>query len=166
MRSSINLSAQVLLVLFTLVLTTEMAAASCSPTQGGKYYHQIAKLFVPDDEASYSDCHDYGFWSKGSYKGHHGIPAGYWVYSAPYWYVFAEKSSDRRDARSDSCSPDQGRKYSGEMHKLYLPKDARSYGRCHDYGWWGNRSYAGYNGLQPGYWVYAYPHWYVWRRKN
>lgn len=143
----------------------EEAAAACSPNQGGKYAHQIYKLHVPEDARKYGACNDYGFWKGGTYKRHTGIPPGYWVYAKPYWYVWAERVSDRERARSSKCSPSQGGKYSNQLHKLYVPKDADD-GRCRDYGWWRGRSYAGYKGLKPGYWVYAYPHWYVWKNKR
>lgn len=141
-------------------------AADCSVDQGGKYVHKIYTLLVPGDVKKYGDCHDYGYWKGGSYANHTGIPPGYWVYAKPYWYVYAEKAKTRQQGKDNGCSPSQGEKYADLAHKLYLPTDEKKYTGCYDYGWWGNSSYAGYNNLTPGYWVYAYPHWYVWQKKR
>jgi hypothetical protein len=53
-----------------------------------------------------------------------------------------------------------------------VPQDKATYGNFSDYGSPGRTthptvvaytSWAGYNNLPPGYWVYVYPHWYIWR---
>lgn len=162
-RHSLLLS---LLPAICLLFATSQASASCSIDQGNKYTHQIYKLLVPEDVKKYGSCNDYGYWKGGTYKNHTGIPPGYWVYAEPYWYVWAEKTGVRSQAENEGCSTTQGGKYSQQLHKLYLPTDEKKYGRCHDYGWWSGKSYAGYKNLNDGYWVFAYPNWYIWGRKN
>ena len=53
-------------------------------------------------------------------------------------------------------------KYSNLLMTLYVPQDQGSYGNFYDWGYYTGTSYAGYNNIPPGYWVYVYPNWYVW----
>jgi hypothetical protein len=54
-------------------------------------------------------------------------------------------------------------KYRELLHVLYLPQDKASYQEFSDYGHYTGTAYAGYNNLTPGYWVYVYPRWYIWK---
>ncbi len=66
--------------------------SGCSPSKNGKYSGLIAKLPIPGDQRQYGACHDYGRWNASSYKGY-TVPSGsYWVYSAPHWYVWKNRS--------------------------------------------------------------------------
>jgi hypothetical protein len=49
------------------------------------------------------------------------------------------------------------------LRKIHVPQDGQAYGKFTDYGMYTGNSWAGYNNLPPGYWVYVYPHWYIWR---
>jgi hypothetical protein len=53
-------------------------------------------------------------------------------------------------------------KYSNLLMTLSVPQDQASYGNFYDWGYYTGTSYAGYNNIPPGYWVYVYPNWYVW----
>jgi hypothetical protein len=53
-------------------------------------------------------------------------------------------------------------KYYNLLMTLYVPQDQGSYGNFDDWGYYTGTSYAGYNNIPPGYWVYVYPNWYVW----
>jgi HEAT repeat protein len=53
-------------------------------------------------------------------------------------------------------------KYSRLLHRIKVEADKASYGEFTDYGHYTGTSWAGYNNLSPGYWVYKYPHWYIW----
>ncbi len=55
-----------------------------------------------------------------------------------------------------------GGKYRELLDKLELREDVQRYGSVYDYGWWGDRTYAGREDLPAGYWVYVYPNWYIW----
>jgi hypothetical protein len=59
--------------------------------------------------------------------------------------------------------PSVGGKYRVLLRKIHVPQDKASYGLFSDYGMYTGDSWAGYNNLPPGYWVYVYPHWYIWR---
>jgi hypothetical protein len=53
-------------------------------------------------------------------------------------------------------------KYRGLLHRIRVPADEASYGKFHDYGHWDGTSWAGFENLKPGFWVYVAPDWYVW----
>src|SRR5262249_41552825 len=52
---------------------------------GGKYEMLLRQIKVPKDVDSYSAFHDLGFRDRKEYAGHKDLPAGRWVYVAPYW---------------------------------------------------------------------------------
>jgi hypothetical protein len=54
----------------------------------GKYYNLLMTLNVPQDQASYGNFYDWGYYTGTSYAGYNNIPAGYWVYVYPNWYVW------------------------------------------------------------------------------
>lgn len=53
-------------------------------------------------------------------------------------------------------------KYSKLLHRIKVERDKASYGEFTDYGYYTGTSWAGYDNLSPGYWVYSFPHWYIW----
>jgi len=61
------------------------------PTFAGKYSEELRRLELPNDRGRYGACNDYGAWSGTSYAGHTGLPRGYWVYSYPYWIIYAKR---------------------------------------------------------------------------
>lgn len=56
-----------------------------------------------------------------------------------------------------------GGKYTGLLKVLHVPTDKATYGEHKDFGQWAGNAYAGYTDLPPGFWVYAYPKWYIWK---
>lgn len=54
-------------------------------------------------------------------------------------------------------------KYQTLLVRIEVPDDYSKSGAFHDYGWWNGIEWAGYADLPPGYWVYVYPHWYIWQ---
>jgi tetratricopeptide (TPR) repeat protein len=48
-------------------------------------------VYAPDDKASYGAYSNYGYSTTTEYAGVKGLPAGYWVYVEPYWYIWAAK---------------------------------------------------------------------------
>jgi hypothetical protein len=72
------------------------AVADVVPTKAhvqGKYTKLVRRLRIPEDRQSYSDFRDYGFYQQCDLAGHINIPAGYWVYVYPYWYVWREQAN-------------------------------------------------------------------------
>ena len=37
---------------------------------------------------TYSNFNDFGYYQSTSYVGHDNLPAGYWVYVYPFWYIW------------------------------------------------------------------------------
>jgi len=67
--------------------------AGCpDPTFGGKYSSELRRLDIPQDRGRYGVCNDYGAWTGNEYQGHTNLPNGYWVYSFPYWIIYANRS--------------------------------------------------------------------------
>jgi hypothetical protein len=56
----------------------------------GKYAKLLRKIHVPQDRPTYSDFHDFGHYQATDWQGHKNIPAGYWVYVFPNWYIWGE----------------------------------------------------------------------------
>jgi hypothetical protein len=54
-------------------------------------------------------------------------------------------------------------KYSTLLRRIHCPEDEPSYHRFTDYGMFTGTSWHNYTNLPPGYWVYSYPDWYIWR---
>ncbi len=65
-------------------------AAPRKATVGGKYGKLLRRLHVPQDKQSYGDFTDYGHYPATDWAGYTNIPAGYWVYVAPHWYIWGE----------------------------------------------------------------------------
>lgn len=61
------------------------------PSFNGKYSNELRRLNIPADLARYGRCRDYGAWPGNSYAGHTNLPHGFWVYSYPYWIIFAKR---------------------------------------------------------------------------
>lgn len=59
-------------------------------TVGGKYKSLLRRLHAPGDTEKYGQFNDYGHADTKSYAGSDNLPEGYWVYAAPYWYIWAE----------------------------------------------------------------------------
>jgi len=54
-------------------------------------------------------------------------------------------------------------KYKHLLHVLLVAADRANYNDFSDYGHYTGNSWAGFNDLSPGYWVYVFPRWYIWR---
>jgi hypothetical protein len=57
----------------------------------GKYSKLLRRIHVPNDKANYTEFNDYGTYPATDYAGYQGIPAGYWVYVYPHWYIWGEQ---------------------------------------------------------------------------
>lgn len=57
-------------------------------TVGQKYYNLHHQFDCPEDEADYGKLHELGYRTETEYKGHTKLPAGFWVYAAPRWYIW------------------------------------------------------------------------------
>jgi hypothetical protein len=57
-------------------------------------------------------------------------------------------------------------KYRNLLAVIHVPADKADYGEFNDYGSYDGTAWAGYEGLPTGYWVYVYPHWYIWEKEG
>ncbi len=58
----------------------------------GKYRGLLHRFHVPDDAGNYGEFRDYGHYRRTDYQNVKNVPAAYWVYVYPYWYVWREKA--------------------------------------------------------------------------
>jgi hypothetical protein len=130
----------------------------------GKYDDLKKTLYVPDDENRFGSFYDWGYRTTTSYAGFRNIPRGYWVYAAPYWYIWEEESKGYSDADKDKATVDG--KYSNLLTVIEVSTDRNRFGTFYDWGYRTNRSYAGYSNLPKGYWVYVYPNWFIWGEES
>ncbi len=131
---------------------------------GGNYCILLKTLEAKEDQKTYGDFHEYGPWSGSSYAGQKDLPAGYWVYLYPKWYIWgARRTAPPQDTGPASVNG----KYRRLLLKIDVAKDKSAYTDFSDFGYFGAMdSYAEYKKLPAGYWVYVYPHWYIWGEKN
>jgi len=74
----------------------------------------------------------------------------------------ARKALTRDDGKvAPQASVDD--KYSHLLRKIAVPEDQGFYGDFYDWGSWSGSSWRGHTDLPSGYWVYVFPHWYIWR---
>lgn len=73
-----------------LMLLDIPADAPASANAYGKYQNLLAIIEVPADVNAYGEFSDYGFYPATSYAGVENIPAGFWVYVTPNWYVWQD----------------------------------------------------------------------------
>ncbi|MEW6736337.1 MAG: hypothetical protein AB1489_33905 [Acidobacteriota bacterium] len=72
------------------------------PTQASaqdKYSNLLRKIAVPEDRATYGDYKDYGYWSGSQYRNYEDLPAGYWVYLYPHWYIWKQQNKQQRQVQ-------------------------------------------------------------------
>jgi hypothetical protein len=79
-----------LLLAITFSSSTVFAASMGGP-YNGKYTDMRNTFYAPNDRRTYGDSYDRGYRDSSRY-GRTDVPAGYWVYSYPYWYVYSKKS--------------------------------------------------------------------------
>jgi HEAT repeat protein len=53
-------------------------------------------------------------------------------------------------------------KYCQLLRRIEVPGDKNSYTEFKDFGYYQATDYGGATGIPEGYWVYVYPHWYIW----
>lgn len=75
-------------------VSAEMSTAFDRASYHGKYRSLIQKIDCPseraNDEAQYGVYADAGYFEAVDYCGR-VVPAGYWVYEAPFWYLWQKK---------------------------------------------------------------------------
>ncbi len=139
----------------TLLGADDVTTASVN----GKYQTLLMTVYAPQDQASYGSFNDYGYSTATSWAGYTNLPPGYWVYVYPNWYIWKSVSTG---GGSYLTKASVNGKYYNLLKIMNVPQDRGSYGDFDDYGYYSSTSYAGYDNIPAGYWVYVYPDWYVW----
>jgi hypothetical protein len=132
-------------------------------TVRGKYDKLLRKLYMPQDAQKYTEFCDWGPSKGQDYGPHKDVPRGFWVYSAPNWYIWAHKDSSK-DFTMKLASANG--KYDNLIHRVPAPEDLNQFGKFREFGFSKAKNYAGHNDIPPGYWVYVFPHWYVWGKQG
>jgi hypothetical protein len=165
MRNGSALKGFAVLGLAAVLAAPAAACAGPSPglpekaSVGGKYCELLRKIKVPGDEACYGAFNDWGYWDGTAWAGYTDLPAGYWVYVAPNWYIWGKQTCEK-DATPRAASAHG--KYANLLQKICVPGDEQTYGAFNDWGYWDGTEWAGYSNLPAGYWVYVAPNWYIW----
>jgi len=66
----------------------------------GKYRMLLHQIKVDKDAETYGQFKDLGHQTRTEYAGQKELSPGYWVYVAPYWYVWRDKTSVQRPKRA------------------------------------------------------------------
>jgi hypothetical protein len=66
----------------------------------GKYRMLLRQIKVEKDAETYGAVKDLGFRAMPEYAGIRDLPAGHWVYVAPYWYIWRDLASMQRPKRN------------------------------------------------------------------
>jgi len=72
---------------------------------GGKYHHLLRILRVEEDVKEFGPFNDWGHWEGRAYKGHQGLPPGFWVYVRPHWFLWAETVDQKWSAMQATGAP-------------------------------------------------------------
>jgi hypothetical protein len=65
----------------------------------GKYRMLLHQIKVDKDVEIHQQFKDLGYRNQPSYAGHNDLSAGWWVYVAPYWYIWRDRTSIQRPNR-------------------------------------------------------------------
>lgn len=75
----------------------------------GTYKNLLAVIHAPEDQASYSQFSEFGWKDAFAYKQYGAQPAGWWVYVAPYWFVWDTRDGQREEAGPGGLIPSDGK---------------------------------------------------------
>jgi len=114
----------------------ESEDAPASATVSGKYSRLLKKLHIPEDKGQYGDFKDWGHYTGTSYKGHQNLPAGYWVYVCPHWYIWGDckgvaKPSSATAAATAQKTESRPAPESDAVPELSEIKGIENYKMCH-----------------------------------
>ena len=127
----------------------------------GKYVTILKTFSVPADKDRYGEFYDWGLRTATTYGANRNLPTGYWVYAYPYWYIWKTKAGETERALDYAKGSVNGR-YETILKTFSVPADKDRYGDLYELGYRDKTSYGTNRNLPAGYWVYAYPYWYIW----
>ena len=82
------------------VLATDPNAALRLASMSGKYKMLLRQFRVVERGKNGKDLVlDQGYKARKTYKGHRNLPAGYWVYARPYWFIWRDLAAQKLPKR-------------------------------------------------------------------
>jgi beta-lactamase regulating signal transducer with metallopeptidase domain len=78
----------------------QLKAALKEARVNGKYQMLLRQIKVAEDVDQYTEFNDYGFSQTSSYRGYDNLPAAYWVYVDPYWYLWRDLAATPQAKRA------------------------------------------------------------------
>lgn len=158
-----------LIILFLLFISLNLMSSASEPIDEaaslyGKYseLQMTIKCSKPKGSAmkdfrrfSYKDA---GFFKGGKWCDGKETPEGYYVFYNGKWYIWEKYNKDYDVMKTASLNG----KYKNLMMTIKRPGDKYFYKQFVEYG---HQPYGPRLGkwIQPAYYVYLYPHWYVWK---
>lgn len=70
------------------VQETPAAEAKVKASLKGKYRNLLKTIEVPQDQSAFGNFSEWGHWTGNHWAQHENLPAGYWVYVYPNWYIW------------------------------------------------------------------------------
>jgi hypothetical protein len=98
--------------------TESLSPDVISATVGGTYSHLLRTINVPEDEQRYGKFHHYGYYAEPNYAGYSDLPAGYWVYVAPHWYIWKEHQQASSQSVDAAAFPEDARQLLEEFEQV------------------------------------------------
>src|SRR5688572_30057320 len=92
MKRSIMLGFVVLMTLAAVAAAGLEVVAPPEASAGGKYSGLLRVVPAPGDEATHGKFREAGYSHTPSWAGQDNLPAGYWVYVAPNWYIWQKQT--------------------------------------------------------------------------
>lgn len=160
MKAIISILVPVLLAI-TIHIAAEETSNNGDPSVNGKYRSLIQTVSCHQDKAQYGENNDFGYWSGTNYCGQ-AVSPGWWVYVHPDWHIWRENT---RIEEPDPMKASVNGRYETLLNKVMCPQDRGQYGEFNEYGQWQGTQYCGQQ-VTPGWWVYAYPYWFVWGERR
>jgi hypothetical protein len=75
----------------------------------GRYSMLLRQIEVPEDRAKFGDFREAGPRELHEYAEYNELPEGYWVYAAPFWYIWRDRADvpkpNRRWGPEQVCGP-------------------------------------------------------------
>lgn len=69
-------------------------------TADGKYRMLLAQIKAEKDQETVGEFKDAGFKNRKEFGDFKDLPAGHWVYSAPYWFIWRDKTRENKAKRN------------------------------------------------------------------
>jgi hypothetical protein len=67
---------------------------------GGKYSMLLRQIWLPDDRKGFTDFFEFGYRTDSTCAQYTNLPKGYWVYVAPYWYIWRDRAGSQETGRA------------------------------------------------------------------